>query len=69
VDQAFKSGIQVIEQVNRMSEAKSADECVRTAEDVWRKLFDSFKGQAENQVREFQSWAEKSFELAHKTAA
>ncbi len=69
VDQAFKSGIQVLEQVNRISEAKSADECVRTAEDVWRKLFDNFKGQAENQVREFQSWAEKSFELAHKTAA
>ena len=66
VDAAFRAGIQTIEQFNRISEAKSADECVRTAEDVWRKLFETFKGQTETQLREFQTLAEKSFEIAHK---
>jgi hypothetical protein len=69
IDSAFKAGIQTLEQLNRISEAKSADERVRTAEDVWRKLFDAFKGQAETQFREFQTMAEKSFEMAHKPDA
>jgi len=69
VDATFRAGIQAIEQIARVSEAKSAEEGVRTTEEVWRRLFDTYKGQAESRLREFQTWAEKSFEMAHKTEA
>ena len=58
-----------MEQALRISEAKSSEECVRVVEDVWRKLFDAVKGQSEAQFREFQTWAEKSFETARKAEA
>jgi hypothetical protein len=66
IDSAYRAGIQTIEQVSRVSEAKSAEECVRAVEEVWSKLFDGLKGQAEAQFQEFQKWAEKSFEMMRK---
>jgi len=64
LDSAFKSGIQLIEQTFRASEAKSPDDYRRTMEDLWRTLIDTFKTQTETQVREFQKWSEKSFDMA-----
>ena len=69
VDSAYRASIQAIEQAARVSEAKSAEDYVKTTEEVWRRLFDAYKGQAEAQLREFQTLAEKSFEMAHKTEA
>ncbi len=67
VDSTYRASIQTMEQALRLADAKSSEECVRTVEDVWRKLFDSYKGQSEVQFREFKTWAEKSFETIHKT--
>lgn len=64
LDSAFKTGIQLIEQTFRASEAKSPDDYRRTMEDLWRTLIDTFKTQTETQVREFQKWSEKSFDMA-----
>jgi hypothetical protein len=69
VDSSYKAGIQTIEQAIRVSEAKSTEEAVRGVEDIWRKLFDSLKGQSEVQFSEFQKWAEKSFEVVRKQEA
>jgi hypothetical protein len=68
IDAAYKTGMQTIEQLARVSEAKSAEEAVRSVEDVWGKLFEGFKSQAESQFRDFQTWATRSFEIAHKTS-
>jgi hypothetical protein len=65
IDTAYRAGIQMIEQAAHASEAKSAEEAVRAVEEVWRKVFDGYKGQAEAQFREFQTWADKAFEMAH----
>ena len=60
LDATYKSGIQLIEQTFRVTDAKSPDDYRKVVEDLWRKLFDLQKGQAENQLRDFQSWFEKS---------
>jgi hypothetical protein len=62
-DAASQSGIEIIEQMFRAVEAKSADDYRRFTEDLWRKLFDTFKAQAETQFREFQEFSEKSFAI------
>lgn len=69
VDSTYKSGIQIIEQTFRVSDAKSAEDYRRMVEDLWRKLFDTFKTQSEAQLRDFQSWSEKSFEIAQNAQA
>jgi hypothetical protein len=61
IDSAYRSGIQIVEQAFRISEAKSTEDYRRMAEDLWRKLFEVFKGQSEIQFRDFQNLAEKSF--------
>jgi hypothetical protein len=65
IDTAYRAGMQMIEQAARASEAKSAEEAVRAIEELWRKVFDGYKGQAEAQFREYQTWAAKAFEMAH----
>jgi hypothetical protein len=67
VDATYNLAIQSIERLARVSDAKSAEEWVRAVEDVWGKLFEGVKAQAESQFRDFQSWAAKSFEMARKT--
>ncbi len=62
-DAAYASGIQIIEQTFRVSEAKSADDYRAMIEDLWRKLFESFKDRSESQFRDFQKWSEKSAEV------
>jgi len=66
VETAYKSGIQLIEQAFRVSEAKSAEDYRKIAEDVWRKLFETFKTQSEAQLRDFLKWAESSLDMAQK---
>jgi hypothetical protein len=66
LDAAYKSGIQIIEQSFRVSEARSPEDYRRMTEDLWRKLLDTFKDQYETQARDFQRWAERSFESAQR---
>ena len=66
LDSMYKSGIQVVEQTVRLSEAKTPDEYRRTVEEVLRKVFGAYKEQSENQSREFQKGVEKWFETAMK---
>lgn len=66
LDTTYKSGIAAIEQTFRVSEARSPDEVRRMVEDLWHKLFETFKTQSESQLREFQKLAEKSFAFSQK---
>ena len=63
LDSAYRSGIQLIEQTFRVSEAKSTEDYRRMTEDIWRKLFETVKAQSDTQIREFQTWAAKSLEM------
>ena len=64
LDSVYESGIQLVEQTARASEARSAQELGQMFEEFWRKSLDNLKEQSESQFREFQSWVEKSFEMA-----
>jgi hypothetical protein len=66
LDANFRAGIEVIEHTFRMSEARSAEDLRRTAEELWRKLFDTVKAQYESQFEEFHKWTERSFEMAQR---
>jgi hypothetical protein len=63
----YKSGIQMIEQAFRATEAKSSDDYRQTVEDLWKRMFDNFRDQSEAQFRDFKTWAEKSLEMVQKT--
>ena len=63
LDAAYRSGIRLIEQAYRYSDAKSPEEVRRVGEDLWRQLFDLVKQQSDAQMRDFQSWAGRSIEL------
>lgn len=67
LEAAYRSGIQLIEQAFRVSEAKSSEDYRKIAEDLWKKLFDTFKAQSETQLRELLKWAESSFDMAQKS--
>jgi hypothetical protein len=69
LDAAYRSGIQLVEQTFRTTEAKSSDEYRRMVEDLWRKLFETLKDQSETQFRDFQRWSEKSADLAQSAQA
>lgn len=64
VDSTYRSGVDMIEQGFRVSDAKSPEEYRRLVEELWGKLSESFKQQSESQFREFQRAAERWFELA-----
>ena len=66
LDTTYRSGIQVIEQTFRVSDAKSPDEYQRLVQDLWRKLSETFKEQSEAQAREFQKAAEKWLDTAQR---
>lgn len=68
LDSIYRSGIQLIEQTFRVSEAKSSDEYRQIVEDLWRKLLEVFKEQSETQVRDFQTWASKTIEIQRASA-
>lgn len=66
LDTTYRSGIQVIEQAFRVSDAKSPDEYQRLVQELWRKLSETFKEQSEAQVREFQKASEKWLDVAQQ---
>jgi hypothetical protein len=68
LDATYRSGIQLIEQTLRSSEARSPDDYRRATEEVWRRLLDLLKQQSESQARDFQTWAAKSIELQRAAA-
>ena len=57
LEQMYRSGIGLVEQALRVSEAKSPEDYRRMVDELWRKLFTTFKEQSEVQLREFQRWA------------
>jgi hypothetical protein len=69
LDSTYRSGIQLIEQTFQVADAKSGDDYRRIVEDLWRKLFDLQKQQAESQFRDFQTWFEKSAGLVQDARA
>jgi hypothetical protein len=66
LDATYRSGIQIIEQSLQLQDAKSTEDVRRTVEDLWRKLYDLQKGQAESQFRDLQGWYEKSASIAQE---
>jgi hypothetical protein len=69
LDGTYRSGIQLIEQTFQVADAKSGDDYRKIVEDLWRKLFELQKQQAEAQFRDFQAWIEKSAGLAQDARA
>jgi hypothetical protein len=65
LDETYGAGIQLIEQSFGAAEAKSPEEYRRLTEDLWRKLFDTYKNQAEAQFDAFKNWSTKSAEAVH----
>lgn len=65
VDATYKSGIELIEQTFRVSEARSLGENRRLVEELWRRLSDTYKSQTEAQFREFQNAAASWLALTH----
>jgi hypothetical protein len=66
IDGTYRAGIQIIEQTFHLAEAKSPEDYRKLVEDLWRRLFDLQKEQAEGQFRDFQSWFEKSAGLVQE---
>ncbi|HVU51546.1 MAG TPA: hypothetical protein VHL80_12715 [Polyangia bacterium] len=69
LDSTYRSGIQLIEQTFQITDAKSGDDYRKLVEDLWRKLFDLQKQQAESQFRDLQAWFEKSSGLVQDARA
>jgi len=69
LDSVYSAGIGAIEQTFRLSEAKTPEDYRRLTEELWRKLYDTFKDQSETQLRDFQKSVEKLFELVPKPKA
>ena len=65
LDGTYAAGIQLIEQSFGAAEAKSPEDYRRLTEDLWRKLFDTYKNQAEAQFEAFKSWSTRSAEAMH----
>jgi len=66
LDGAYRSGIELFEQLFRLTAAGSAEETREIMEGFWRKLFDIFKVQSEAQLRDLREWSEKSLEMVNK---
>jgi hypothetical protein len=69
IDAIYRSLIQVMEQMSRMTEVKSSEEYRRVAEDLWRKWFETVKTHSESQFRDVQNWAGKSMEIVQSAQA
>src|SRR6185436_4846461 len=68
LESMYRSGISVVEQALRVSEAKAPEDYRRMVDERWRKLFTTFKEQSEVQLREFRRWAETMFEMVPRPA-
>jgi hypothetical protein len=63
LDSTYAAGIQIIEQTLRASDAKSPEDYRHMTEDLWRKLFETFKSQSEAHFSAFQHFSQKSAEV------
>jgi hypothetical protein len=68
LDATYKAGIELIQQTFNVGEARSPEDYRRLMEDLWRKLFDLQKQQAENQFRDFQTLYDKSATIVQEGA-
>jgi|SoiMethySBSTD1v2_1073268.scaffolds.fasta_scaffold801299_2 hypothetical protein len=66
LDAAYRAGIKALEETFRVSDSKSPDDYRRTAEELWRKLFDTFRTQYETQLQDLQKFTTASFEMAQQ---
>jgi hypothetical protein len=58
LDNACKSGVQLIEQAARLSDARSPDDFRKLMEELWRKMFQGMKDQSEAQFVELKNASE-----------
>jgi hypothetical protein len=58
LDTACKSGVQLIEQASRLSDARSPDDFRKLMEELWRKMFQGMKDQSEAQFVELRNASE-----------
>jgi hypothetical protein len=65
LDAAYRSGIELFEQLSRLTGASSAEETREIMEGFWRKLFDIFRVQSEAQLRDLREWSEKSLDMVN----
>jgi hypothetical protein len=68
LDSTYRAGIQIIEQTFHVADAKSVEDYRRLVEELWRKLFDLQKEQAESQFRDFQAWFSKTSGFVQEAA-
>lgn len=66
LDVAYRAGIKALEETFRVSDSKSPDDYRRTAEELWRKLFDAFRTQYETQLQDLQKFTAASFDMAQQ---
>ncbi len=66
LDSAYASGIQIMEQALRVTDVRSPEDFRKVSEDVWRKLTETYKTEAEARFRDFQKWMDESFLAAQK---
>ncbi len=69
LDSTYSAGIQLIEQAFRATDARSPDDYRRLSEELWRKLFETYKSQSEAQWNAFQQWSAKSAEAVRDVRA
>ncbi len=69
LDATYRAGLQTMEKILRVSEAKSSEDSIRAIEDIWRSLFETVKGQSDAQLREIQSWGEQVLDMTQKSGA
>ena len=62
LDSTYAAGIQLIEQSFGAAGARSPEEYRRMTEELWRKLFDTYRSQAEAQFEALKNWSTKSAE-------
>jgi hypothetical protein len=66
LDAMYRAGIKLIEQAFHLSEAKTPEEYRRMVEELWRKMFATYKDLAEGQLRDFQKGVEAWLEMVPK---
>jgi hypothetical protein len=69
LDAMYRAGIALIESTVSVAAAKSPEDYRRNVEEIWRKLFDLQKQQSESQLRDFQTFYEKSSAIVQDARA
>ena len=64
IDATCRTGLQLLEQSTRMTEAKSPDDYRRGFEELWRKVFDTLRTQSEAQLQELKKTSQSMLDAA-----